>query len=142
MQHIHDNKPAVFGGQDSLYIDLIFWHPNDKNALALTRILESHGLGERSQTVEWLDKITVRVAMWKRHYLPALNPEEWNQASQELAAFIRETAAHYHVTKIEFDTRAFSVGLAKKVRRETHQIEDVANAHPVHNQVAWWILHP
>lgn len=140
MQYIHDNKPPVSSGHASLYIDLIFWHPKEKNALALTQFLEKYGLGERSQTVEWLDKFTVRISMWRRKYLYNLSSDEWAKASQDLMAFIRDTATHYAIKKIEYDTRAFSVGLAEKVRREHRPLEALAQVRPAHEHPVWWVL--
>lgn len=142
MVHIHDNKPAISSGQASLFVDIIFWHPNEKNALALTRILESHHLGERSQTIEWLNKITVRLSMWQRQYLAHLEADLWPQVNTDLKAFIRETAQHYAVKKVEYDTRAFSVGLAKKVRKQTHRLEDLDTILPDREHPVWWIIHP
>ncbi|AEJ40984.1 hypothetical protein TPY_2824 [Sulfobacillus acidophilus TPY] len=140
MQHIHDNKPPLSLGSSSLWVDLVFWHPNQKDARQLTRYLEEYGLGERSQTVEWLDKFTVRLAMWKGKYWYFLTAEEWQQASQDLIAFIKKTATHYQCSKVEYDTRAFAVGLTKKVPRQRHRVEDLVEAPPAHDHPVWWTL--
>jgi len=140
VQHIHDNKPPLSLGSSSLWVDLVFWHPNQKDARQLTRYLEEFGLGERSQTVEWLDKFTVRLAMWKGKYWYFLTAEEWQQASQDLIAFIKKTATHYQCSKVEYDTRAFAVGLTKKVPRQRHRVEDLVEAPPAHDHPVWWTL--
>jgi hypothetical protein len=140
MQHIHENKPPISLGTSSLWVDLVFWHPNQKDARVLTQYLEEYGLGERSQTVEWLDKFTVRLAMWRGRYWYFLSPEEWQQASQDLMRFIQKTAAHYQCSRVEYDTRAFSVGLAKKVPRQRRRVEDLVNAQPAHDHPVWWVL--
>jgi hypothetical protein len=138
MQHIHDNKPPLSHGTASLWVDLVFWRPNQKDARKLTEFLEEYGLGERSQTVEWLDKFTVRLAMWRGRYWYFLSEEEWKKAAQDLADFIKKTAEHYHCKKVEYDTRAFSVGLAKKVRRQRARLEQIAGQPPAKDDPVWW----
>ncbi len=140
MQHIHDNKPPLSHGTASLWVDLVFWHPNVKDARQLTDFLEEYGLGERSQTVEWLDKFTVRLAMWRGKYWYFLTPEEWEQAGQDLVQFIKRTAYHYHCKKVEYDTRAFSVGLEKRVRKENRQVDQLLKDQPAHDHPVWWVF--
>ncbi len=140
MQHIHDNKPPLSHGTASLWVDLVFWHPNPKDARQLTVFLEEHGLGERSQTVEWLDKFTVRLAMWRGRYWYYLAPEEWQEAGKDLIQFIRKTAEHYHCKKVEYDTRAFSVGVTKNVRRVRRPVEDLVKEQPAHDNPVWWVF--
>lgn len=140
MEHIHDNKPPLSQGTASLWVDLVFWHPNLKDARQLTQYLEEFNLGERSQTVEWLDKFTVRLAMWRGRYWYYVTPDEWREAGQDLIHFIRKTAEHYHCRKVEYDTRAFSVGLIKKVRKEHRALEQLLQEPPAHDHPVWWIL--
>lgn len=140
MQHIHDDKPPLSHGTASLWVDLVFWRPNQKDARKLTEFLEEYGLGERSQTVEWLDKFTVRLAMWRGRYWYFLTEEEWAEAGLDLAEFIKKTAVHYHCKKVEYDTRAFSVGVSKPVRKERRAIQDLLTAQPAHDHPVWWTL--
>lgn len=142
MQHIHDNKPPLSHGTASLWVDLVFWHPNEKDARQLTTYLEQYGLGERSQTVEWLDKFTVRLAMWRGRYWYYVTPDEWRDASQDLIHFIKTTADHYQCRKVEYDTRAFTVGLSKKVRRQRQPLEKLADNQPAHDHPEWWMITP
>lgn len=140
MQHIHDNKPPLSAGTSSLWVDLVFWHPKDRDAKFLTQCLEEYGLGERSQTVEWLDKITLRLAMWRGRYWYYLSEEEWIEASQDLIASLKKISAHYQPKNIEYDTRAFSVGLSRKVRRTRHALDQLVEAQPAHDHPVWWML--
>lgn len=140
MQHIHDNKPPLSHGTASLWIDLVFWHPKPIDARQLTAFLEEYSLGERSQTVEWLDKFTVRLAMWRGRYWYYLTPEDWQEASQDVIHFIQKTADHYHTKKVEFDTRAFAVGVTKNVRKAHRRLEQLKDAQPAHDLPVWWIF--
>lgn len=140
MQHIHDNKPPLSHGSASLWIDLVFWHPNVKDARKLTEFLEEYGLGERSQTVEWLDKFTVRLAMWRGRYWYFLTEDEWRQAGPDIVEFIKKTAAFYHCHKVEYDTRAFAVGVVKKVRKEHRPVEQLTSELPAHDHPVWWVF--
>lgn len=140
MQHIHDNKPPLSRGTSSLWVDMVFWKPNQKDARKLTEFLEEYGLGERSQTVEWLDKFTVRLAMWRGKYWYFLSDEEWQQAGRDMVEFIKKTAEYYHCRKVEYDTRAFSVGLSKSVRKERRRVEDLVQQEPAHDKPVWWIF--
>lgn len=140
MQHIHDNKPPLSHGAASLWVDLVFWRPNQKDARQLTAYLEEFHLGERSQTVEWLDKFTVRLAMWRGRYWYHLTPEDWQEASQDLVQFIKKTAQFYHCRKVEYDTRAFSVGLEKKVRRQRRPVDQLLQEPPAHGHPVWWVF--
>lgn len=139
MEYIHDNKPPISSGTSSLFIDLVFWHPTEKDTKALLLFLENHHLGERSQTVEWLTKFTVRLSMWKGHYFYFLSPEEWKDAVGDVIQFVQEVNQVYRCKKIECDTRAFSVGLAKKVRHEVKPVTDLARVLPSKDPV-WWTL--
>ncbi len=140
MQHIHDNKPPLSSGTSSLWVDMVFWHPNQKDARKLTEFLEEYGLGERSQTVEWLDKFTVRLAMWRGKYWYFLSDEEWQQAGRDLVEFIKKTAEYYHCRKVEYDTRAFSVGISKNVRKQRRRVEDLLQQEPAHDHPVWWVF--
>ncbi|MCY0879747.1 MAG: hypothetical protein OWU84_12525 [Firmicutes bacterium] len=140
MQHIHDNKPPLSHGSASLWVDLVFWHPNQKDARKLTEFLEEYGLGERSQTVEWLDKFTVRLAMWRGRYWYFLTAEEWQKAGQDLINFIKKTAEYYQCHKVEYDTRAFAVGITKKVPRQRRRVEDLLSEQPAHDHPVWWVF--
>jgi hypothetical protein len=142
MQHIHDNKPPLSRGTASLWVDLVFWRPNQKDARKLTEFLEEYGLGERSQTVEWIEKFTVRLAMWRGRYWYFLTDEEWQKAAVDLIEFIKKTAEYYHCKKVEYDTRAFSVGLSKKVRRQHRHVEQLMGQPPAKEDPVWWILTP
>lgn len=140
MQHIHDNKPPLSSGTSSLWVDMVFWRPNQKDARKLTEFLEEYGLGERSQTVEWLDKFTVRLAMWRGKYWYFLSDEEWQQAGRDLVEFIKKTAEYYHCRKVEYDTRAFSVGISKNVRKQRRRVEDLLQQEPAHDHPVWWVF--
>lgn len=142
MQHIHDDKPPLSHGTASLWVDLVFWNPNQKDARQLTTYLEEFSLGERSQTVEWLEKFTVRLAMWKGQYWYFLSDEDWKEAGPNLVQFIKKTAEFYHCKKVEYDTRAFTVGLVKKVHKEHHRLEDLLKERPANDHPLWWILNP
>ncbi len=140
MQHIHDNKPPLSHGTASLWVDLVFWHPNKKDARQLTAYLEEYGLGERSQTVEWLDKFTVRLAMWRGRYWYFVTEQEWQEAGHDLIQFIRKTAEYYQCKKVEYDTRAFSVGISKKVHKQYHPVEHLLKEQPAHDHPVWWVF--
>lgn len=140
MEYIHDNKPPLSSGNSSIFVDIVVWNPKDKDTRPLVAFLENHGLGERSQTVEWLNKFTIRLSMWKGQYWTFLPEADWSQASQDLIQFIQDMKDHYQPKRIEYDTRAFSVGLAKKVRREKRAIQDLASAPPTKNGPVWWIF--
>lgn len=140
MEYIHDNKPPISRGNSSLFVDMVFWQPAEKDLQPLILYLEETGLGERSQTVEWLTKFTIRLSMWRGKYWYHLTSDEWSQAAHDLIEFVRKVAAFYRPRKIEYDTRAFSVGLAKKVRRSTHPVEDLVQAQPVQSEPVWWYL--
>jgi hypothetical protein len=140
MQTIHDNKPPISLGQASLFVDLIFWHPQEKDLRPLVSLLERYHLGERSQTVEWLNKFTLRLSMWRGRYWYFLSDAEWKEAAQDLIAFIKEVAHLYHPSRIEYDTRAFSLGVRKRVRRELQPVERLVEAPPAHDRPVWWVL--
>lgn len=140
MQYIHDNKPPISSGASSLFLDMVIWHPTEKDLKPLILFLEESGLGERSQTVEWLTKFTIRLSMWRGKYFYYLTSDEWEEASRDVMGFIRKLAEVYHPKKIEYDTRAFSVGLAKKVRRQTKPVEALVHAQPAKAEPVWWYL--
>ncbi len=117
MDELHDEKPPISCGNASLGIDLVFWNPSDRDPKALLLALSDHGLGERSQTVAWLTKFTVRLSMWKGQYLSLLTADQWQQALVDLEQAIRQMQAVYHFRRIEYDTRAFTVGLVHAVHR-------------------------
>ncbi|MBX5466463.1 MAG: hypothetical protein K6U14_03065 [Firmicutes bacterium] len=142
MQTIHDNKPPISSGTASLFVDLIFWHPQERDLRPLVVLLEEFHLGERSQTVEWLNKFTLRLSMWRGKYWYFLSEDEWKQAAQDLIGFIRKVAEVYRPKSIEYDTRAFAVGLRKAVRREVHELEQLVQAPPAHDHPVWWVLKP
>jgi hypothetical protein len=140
MEYIHDNKPPLSSGTSSIFVDLVFWHPEQKDTKPLLLYLQTYHLGERSQTVEWLTKFTVRLSMWKGRYFSFLTDEEWKEASQDLIHFIEATQKLYHCKKIEYDTRAFSVGLAKKVKHEVKAVSELNQAIPGKDHPVWWTL--
>ncbi len=140
MESIHDNKPPLSRDTSSIFLDMVIWGAKDHDAQALTTFMERHGLGERSQTVVWLKKITVRLSMWRGRYVSLLSESEWQEAGRDIAAFLSDVKEHYRPKTIEYDTRAFSVGLAKKVRRQTHRIEDILSYPPSKSSPIWWTL--
>lgn len=140
MEYIHDNKPPLSSGKASIFVDMVFWHPSERDTRPLVTFLERHQLGERSQTVEWLTKFTVRLAMYRHKYFPDLTAEEWKEAAQDLIGFVNDVAGIYHPKKVEYDTRAFSVGLAQKVPHETKPLASLADALPAHEKPVWWTL--
>ncbi len=140
MQYIHDNKPPVPSGNTSLFVDLVFWHPREPDTKALILFLQTYHLGERSQTVEWMHKFTVRLSTWKGRYFYFLTPEQWQEAAADIIQFIEAVDGVYHCKKIEYDTRAFSVGLAQKVRHEAKPVSAIVDAEPVKNHPVWWTL--
>ncbi len=142
MNTIHDNKPALSSGTGSIFVDLVFWGPKDTQTEPLIAFLEQANLGERSQSVQWLTKITVRLSMWKGHYWTDLPDEEWPQAQQDLKSFIANTMRYYQISKTEYDTRAFSVGLAKKVRRKKVRLSELEIPHPRPDNPVWWVIVP
>lgn len=142
METIHDNKPALSSGTASIFVDLIFWKPKDTNMAPLTTFLEETHLGERSQTVQWMTKLTVRLSMWNGIYLPELPADRWPEAQKDLQAFIRKTMSHYQIAKAEYDTRAFTVGLARKVHRQKVSIAQLSLAQPLTNNPVWWVITP
>lgn len=140
--HIHENKPPVSAGTSSMFIDLILWHPNDKDATRLIQFLEDTDLGERSQTVEWLNKITVRLSMWKHKYWHVLTDDEWALASQDISRFVQLVNDTYKPRHIEYDTRSFVVGLQKKVKRQRRPITQMIEGRPGHDNPVWWYIIP
>lgn len=141
MSSLHEEKPPVSAQPTSLFIDLVFWNPKDDNPRPLQLSLLDHALGERSQTVFWINKITTRLAMWKGQYWYYLTPDQWQVAAKDVAGFLREVAQHYAVSRIDYDTRAFAVGLQSKARHERRTIDDISQAQPAHGRPVWWTLH-
>ena len=137
---LHDEKPSVAERSVSLYIDLIIWHPRDRGEKALVASLQEHRLGERSQTVVWLDKFTVRLMMWHGQYLSDLSEEDWRAASEDLVGFLQDVHAHYQPHSITYDTRAYSVGLHRRTAKRRMPVTAVANAWPGKGQPVWWEL--
>ncbi len=140
MDYIHDNKPPLSTGTSSIFLDIIIHKPQDKDTRPLLAFLETHNLGERSQTVEWQNEFTLRLSMWRGQYWSFLSDSDWTLACQDIVAFIKEVQDHYRPKHIEYDTRSFSVGLAKKVRREKHPIADIVKAPPAKNEPVWWLI--
>lgn len=124
----------------SLYIDLIIWHPRDRGEKALVASLKEHRLGERSQTVVWLDKFTVRLMMWHGQYLSDLTKDAWREASEDIMAFLRDVHTHYQSQRITYDTRAFSVGLHQRTSKRRMPVTAIANAWPGTGTPVWWEL--
>lgn len=137
---LHDEKPSVADGPSSLAVDLIIWHPKDRSEQTLVELLKQYGFGERSQTVVWLDKFTVRLMMWRRKYIFNLTDDEWQAASQDLIDFLKATAAHYRPKAVSYDTRAFSVGLNRSVRHHKMPVTAVLDAKPAQHRPVWWTL--
>ncbi|MCL5063525.1 MAG: hypothetical protein M1600_00320 [Firmicutes bacterium] len=142
MLQLHDEKPAISSGNSSLNLDLIFWNPSLHDPKALLLALSENHLGERSQTVAWLTKFTVRLTMWKGQYFPQLTPGDWQHALVDLEAAIRQIAAIYHPRRIEYDTRAFTVGLVKSVRKHTHPLSILSSGTMDRATPVWSQLKP
>ncbi len=142
METIHDNKPALSTGTGSIFVDLIFWKPRDRHSAPLLTFLEESRLGERSQTVEWLTKFTVRLSMWHGQFWPYLPKDQWPAAQKDLEEFIAKTMKHYQVPRAEYDTRAFNVGLAKKVHRKRIRLAELKLAQPGSDNPVWWVIVP
>lgn len=142
MLDLHAEKPPISSAHSSLDLDLIFWGPQDGNLVGLSRALLAHHLGERSQTVAWLTKFTVRLAMWKGQYLSLLTLADWQEALVDLEAAIREINGVYHPRRIEFDTRSFTVGLVESVRRRTKPLSILSSGTMDRARPVWWMLRP
>jgi hypothetical protein len=142
MENIHDDKPALSAGTGSIFVDLVFWKPRDRHSAPLLTFLEETHLGERSQTVEWLTKFTVRLSMWHGQFWPDLPSDQWAAAQKDLQEFISKTMNHYHIPKTEYDTRAFNVGLAKKVPRRRVRLSELNLQKPGRDNPAWWMIVP
>ncbi len=134
---LHAEKPPISSGQSSLDIDLIFWHPRIEDTKPLQYFLELNHLDERAQTVMWLTKCTMRLSMWKDQYLHETNQVDWNAAMQALEHFLRQMNEHYHPTRIEYDTPAFTVGLVKKVGHQTKLLSILISGPIDKQQPAW-----
>jgi hypothetical protein len=137
---LHDEKPAVAPHTASLSVDLVIWHPSQQDAIPLTTALTKYGFGERSQTVVWLDKFTVRLTMWRHRYFTELSDADWAEAGAELVALLRDIHATYHPKSIIYDTRAFSVGIRLAAKRRRMPVERVATAPPVDHPPVQWEL--
>ena len=105
MDYIHDNKPPLSTGTSSIFLDIIIHKPQDKDTRPLLAFLETHNLGERSQTVEWQNEFTLRLSMWRGQYWSFLSDSDWTLACQDIMAFIKEVQDHYRPKHIEYDTR-------------------------------------
>lgn len=140
MVRLHDEKPTVAPHTASLSVDLVIWRPAASDAVPLTRILTAHGFGERSQTVVWLDKFTVRLTMWRRKYFTELSEADWATAGPELVAVLRAIWAQYRPKSIVYDTRAFSVGVKMGAKRRRVSVDRVASAPPVDHPPVQWEL--
>lgn len=139
---LHAEKPPISSGSSSLDIDLIFWHPKTKDTKPLQYFLELNHLGERAQTVVWLKKFTMRLSMYQGQYLHATNLADWNAAMQAIEHFLRQMDGHYHPRRMEYDTRAFTVGLVKKVRHQKRPLSILINSPMDRDQPVWWNLKP
>lgn len=142
MVALHEEKPPISSGSSSLDIDLIFWHPKLKDIKPMQDFLVTNHLGERSQTVVWLTKFTMRLSMWKSQYLHEANLADWHAAMQDLEHFLRQMDGHYHPRRIDYDTRAFTVGLVKKVRYQKRPLSILVSGHIDRQQPVWWNLKP
>jgi hypothetical protein len=137
---LHDEKPSVIDRPTSYAIDLVIWHPRVRDDKPLTDLLRRYELGERSQTVVWLDKFTVRLTMWRHRYLAKLDDEEWDEASRAVMDFLTEVNTHYRPRSIDYDTRAFTVGLHQKARRRRMSVSHVPEGRPASETPVWWVL--
>jgi hypothetical protein len=138
---LHDEKPSVVDRPASLAVDLVIWGPRDRDEQPLIKLLQQYGLGERSQTVVWLDKFTMRLSMWRRRYLAELTEAEWREAAKELAAFLLAVHEHYRPRAIDYDTRAFSVGLHRAAKKQRKPVSAVRDAPlPGSSPVFWELL--
>jgi|SRR5579875_1570477 len=137
---LHDEKPSVADRPTSYGIDLVIWHPRVREDKPLTDLLTRYQLGERSQTVVWLDKFTVRLTMWRRQYLVKLSDRDWAEAARAIIDFLTEVNAHYRPRAIEYDTRAFTVGLHKAARRRRVPVSRVAEGRPGGDTPVYWVL--
>ncbi len=142
MIELHAEKPPISSGLSSLDIDLIFWHPKVRDTKALQYFLETNHLGERAQTVVWLKKFSMRLSMWKGQYLHETNLADWTAAMQALECFLRQMNGQYRPSRIEYDTRAFTVGLVKKVRHQTRPLSILISGPIDRERPAWWNLKP
>lgn len=140
MSSLHEEKPPVSARPSSLFIDLVFWNPKDDDPRPLQRFLEEHHLGERSQNVFWLNKITTRLAMWRGQYWYFLDEDGWREAARDVEGFIRKTVEHYQIKRVDYDTRAFSVGLQAKARHQKKPLAALVEGRPAHGQPVWWTL--
>lgn len=139
---LHSEKPPISSGPSSLDIDLIFWHPKIKDIKPLQYFLELNHLEERAQTVVWLKKFTMRLSMYQGQYLHATNLADWNAAMQAIERFLRQMDGHYHPRRMEYDTRAFTVGLVKKVRHQKRPLSTLISSPMDRDQPVWWNLKP
>jgi hypothetical protein len=137
---LHDEKPSVEDRPSSYAIDLIIWNPRVREDKPLTDLLRRYELGERSQTVVWLNKFTVRLTMWRHQYLTKLADAQWDEAARAVMDFLTEVNAHYRPRAIEYDTRAFTVGLHKAARRRRVPVSRVPEGRPGSDTPVWWIL--
>lgn len=136
--HIHAGKPSVADRPASLAVDLVIWHPKDRNEQVLVQQIAAHGFGERSQTIVWLDKFTVRLTMWRRRYFSDLDEADWAEASRDLEALVAAVHEHYHPRSIEVDTRAFTVGLHRGVRKRRVPVSALHTAPKPGTDPVYW----
>ena len=142
MFDLHSEKPPISCANSGLDIDLIFWNPQSRDPKALLLSLSDHHLGERSQTVAWLTKFTLRLSMWKGQYLSLLTKDQWQQALVDVEKAIRQIDSVYHPRRIEYDTRAFTVGLVQSVRRRNRPLSTLSSGTMERARPAWWLLRP
>jgi len=137
---LHDEKPSVAPRASSYAIDLVIRKPRVTEDKPLIDLLVQYELGERSQTTVYLDKFTVRLTMWRHQYLAKLSDAEWQEAAQAVIQFLRAVYDHYRPASIEYDTRAFTVGVHKAVRRRRASLTDVPHGRPGAPEPVWWVL--
>ena len=142
MHALHSEKPPLSSGPSSQNIDLIIWDPATRDPAAWLQSLVDHRLGERSETVVWLTKFTVRLAMWRGGYLALLADDDWQEALGALEHAIREVYPIYRPRRIEYDTRAFTVGLVKRVHRHTRPLSVLSSGTVRQGTPVWWRLTP
>jgi hypothetical protein len=133
---LHDEKPPVADRPTSQAVDLVIWRPRDRDEHVLVELLKRHGFGERSQTVVWLDKFTVRLSMWRGRYLALLDADGWHDATAELVKFLEAVQAHYQPRRLELDTRAYTVGVERRSPRRRVPLSAVATL--PHDVPVYW----
>jgi hypothetical protein len=140
MHPLHAEKPPLSSQPCSQNIDLILWHPVTRDPAVWLAALAAHGLGERSEPAVWLSKFTVRLAMWRGQYLALLTDDAWQRALVEVEALLRETHGVYRSSAVEYDTRAFTVGVVRRVRRGRRPLSVLSAGGMDRTTPVWWRL--